>query len=52
MSECWFLQCDREPAGTLHGSNGFAVTACEKHGVKGESFGWEKFEPYSNQTPA
>jgi len=48
--DCWFLMCTREPAGDLYGDNGFAVAACEKHGIVGESFAWQLFERYDTGT--
>ena len=44
--ECWFLMCRRDPAGVLYGEDGFAVAACEQHGVAGEAHGWERFDRY------
>jgi hypothetical protein len=50
--ECWFLMCSRSPDGELHGENGFAVAACEKHGVSGESFGWKRFDRFGGEPDA
>lgn len=45
--ECWFLKCSRDPDGTLHGDNGFAVASCEKHAATATSFGaWNEFKPH------
>jgi len=46
---CWFLGCDESPGGELHGDNGFAVAACESHGIVGESYGWERFDPFDEE---
>jgi len=49
---CWFLMCDRDPDGELHGENGFAVAACEQHGVVAASCGWERFDPFETEDGA
>lgn len=46
--DCWFLQCTRDPEGDLYGDGGFAVAACERHGLVGEAYGWDRFERYDD----